>query len=385
MPDGDPGMLNDRSTLGFQSKLGDLAPGRIGNGTLEYNVPLASGKFKGSALLAENLASTADDNKLPAIHAIDPAKPATLIIRMPCSYVYHTGEAACTAQVGVNGSIKISLSDNQGSSWKDVGTIDKAGEQKFDIRKFVFRKYDYRLKFEINGAGTGLDSVRIAHDIQHSQAPLPIILEGSNTISFSAGAQEGTITCEPNMNPDDAKQHGQISYLDLKPEIKGLLPVQMRVGESGSGEATFKLATPGEMTRLRMNFHWRARDAKDAYEVQVSFDDGKTFKSIDKLAGPTQGGNTKYIVYSEIPKGTTQALVKLIGSQLNTTCLFDLRLDADYTEPHGGFRPVKITYLWEEDGKARKDEHIARNATETYKIDCGPKTVPKTVILELAE
>jgi hypothetical protein len=384
MPDGDPCLLNDRSALGFQTRLGDLAPGRIGNGMLEYNVPLASGKFKASALRVENLTSTADDKKSPAIHPIDPAKPATLIIRMPCSYVYHTGEVACTAQVGGNGSIKISLSDNQGLSWKDVGTIDKSGEQKFDIKKFVFRKYDYRLKFELTGAGTGLDTLRIAHDIQHSQAPLPIIVEGSNTISFSTGAQEGTITCEPNMNPDDAKQHGQISYLDLKPELKGLQPIQMRVGDSGAGEATFKISTPGEMTRLRMNFHWRARDAKDGYDVQVSFDDGKTFKSIEKLAGPTPG-NTRYIVCSEVPKGTRQALVKLIGTQVNTTCLFDMRLDADYTEPNGGFRPVKITYLWEEDGKPKKDEHIARTATEKYKIDCGVKTVPKSVILELAE
>ena len=384
MPKGDPGILNDRGPLGFQRKLGDLAPGRVGNGTLEYNVPLSSGKFKGGALLVDNLASTADDKKSPAIHPADPNKPATLIFRMPCSYVYHTGEIACTAQIANNGSIKVSLSDTQGLSWKDVGTIDKSGEQKFDIKKFVFRKYDYRLKFEISGAGTGLDSLKITHDIQHSQAPLPIILEGSNTISFSAGAQEGTITYEPNMNPDEAKQHGQISYLDLKPEIKDLEPLQLRVGGSGAGEATFKIATPGDMTRLRMNYHWRARDKKDGYDVLVSFDDGKTFKTIDRLAGPTPGC-TKYMIVPEVPKGTKQALVKLAGSQVNTTCLFDLRIDADYTEPNGGFRPVKITYLWEEDGKPKKDEHTVKSATETYKIECGAKTVPKSVILELAE
>jgi hypothetical protein len=384
MPDGEPGMQNDRGGLGLQTQFGDRAPGRIGNGTLEYSVPLASGAFKGSALLVENLASTADDHQSPAIHPLDPARPATLIIRMPSNYVYHTGEVVCAAQVGGNGSIKLSLSDNNGITWQDVGTIDKSCEQKFDIKKFVFRKYDYRLKLELNGAGTGLDTLRITHDIQHSQAPLPIILEGSNTISFSAGAQEGTITYEPNMNPEDARLHGQISYLDLKPEIKGLVAPQLRVGESGAGEATFKLSTPGEMTRLRMSFHWRARDAKDGYEVGVSFDEGKTFKTIDKLSGSTRG-STKYIVYTDIPKGAKQALVKLMGTQVNTTCLFDLRLDADYTQPNGGFRPVKITYLWEEDGKPRKDEHTVKSATENYKIECGPKTVPKSVILELPE
>jgi hypothetical protein len=62
-----------------------------------------------------------------------------------------------------------------------------------------------------------------------------------------------------------------------------------------------------------------------------------------------------------------------------------MRLDADYTEPNGGFRPVKITYIWDEDGKEKKDEHIAKTAQDTYKIKCGAKTTPKSIVLELAD
>ena len=384
MPDGDPGILQDRSPLGFQRKLGDLAPGRIGNGTYEYNVPLASGEFRSGALLADNLASTADDKAAPAIHAKDPAKPGTLIFRMNNSYVYLGGALNCKAVVGEKGSIKISFSDNQGLDWKDLATIDKSGEQNIDLKKLTYRKYDYRLKFELTGAGTGLDAIHVTHDIQHSQAPLPIITEGSNTITFSAGPQEGTITYEPNMNPDEAAKVGHISYLDLHPELKGLEKPGLRVGDSGAGEATFKINTPGEMTKLRMNFHWRARDAKDGYDIQVSYDGGKNFKSVEKLEGGT-AGSTRYLILSDVPAGTQEAQVKLIGSQRNTTCLFDMRVDADYKEPHGGFRPVKITYLWEEDGKQKSDEHVVKSANETYTIQCGPKTVAKSVVLELAK
>ena len=46
---------------------------------------------------------------------------------------------------------------------------------------------------------------------------------------------------------------------------------------------------------MRISAHYRARDAKDNFDVQVSFDEGKTFKSVGKLEGPFRG-MTKYIV-----------------------------------------------------------------------------------------
>ena len=56
------------------------------------------------------------------------------------------------------------------------------------------RRYDYRLKFVLRGRGTGLERLRITHDIQHSQRALPALGQGRNRISFSAGPAEGTIT-----------------------------------------------------------------------------------------------------------------------------------------------------------------------------------------------
>jgi hypothetical protein len=77
--------------------------------------------------------------------------------------------------------------------------------------------------------------------------------------------------------------------------------------------------------------------------------------------------------------------VKLAGRQRNTTCLFDLRIDADYREPRGGFRPVMVTYVWEEGGQEKRDVHVAKAAAETYTITCGAKPLMKSIVLELAE
>jgi hypothetical protein len=86
-----------------------------------------------------------------------------------------------------------------------------------------------------------------------------------------------------------------------------------------------------------------------------------------------------------VPAGVRQALVRFTGTQRNTTCLFDYRIDADYKEPHGGFRPVKVAYRWEENGQAKEDVHIARKPQETYTIDCAVKPTMKSIGVELAE
>ena len=382
--DAKDGLLKSRNGLGFQTKLGDIAPGRIGNGTLEYDVPLAASAFRRGALAAENLACTAEDKAQPALHVADAARPGVLILRMPTSYVYLNGELNLKAAVGEGGSIAVSFSDNHGLDWKEIAKADKSGEQKVDLKPFAYLRYDYRLRFELKGKGTGLDALKIVHDVLHSQAPLPALTEGANTITFSAGPHEGTITYEGSLNPEQAKAKSQLAHTDFHPVLNALNPNMLRVGDTGAGDVTYTLATPGEMTRIRMNAHYRARDAKDGYEAQVSYDDGKTFKKAEDFGGPT-AASSKYFTIADVPAGTRKALVKLVGRQRNTSCIFDLRLDADYKEPQGGFAPVKVTYVWEEGGAEKRDVHVAKSAEDTYTITCGPKPLMKSIVLELAE
>ena len=95
-------------------------------------------------------------------------------------------------------------------------------------------------------------------------------------------------------------------------------------------------------------------------------------------------GFSKYVTFTQVPKGTRSALVRFAGSQRNTTGIFGLRVDADYTEPAGGFRPVTVTYAWTEDGKAKQDVHVAAKADETYTITCASKPTMTSITLELA-
>jgi hypothetical protein len=368
----------------------ELAPGRIGNGTLEYDVPLASGQFRGGALHADNLASKADDNSAPAVHVKDAAKPATLDIRMPCSYVYLSGKADVNAVLGDGGSIKVQLSDNNGLDWKDVATIDKAGKQTLDLKPLIYRKYVYILRLVMSGKGTGLDSLKFTHDIQHSQCPLPAMDQGDNTITFSAGLPEGTISIEGDMDADAAQKHQQLAFTDFHPTLVGFdgktVPECL-----GTGSVTYTVNTPGDMTRLRVCDHlYTDKGMASTWHIHASFDQGKTWKMIDQptAADMSQISRTiisRYAVCSDVPKGTRSAQVRYEAQGEGRTVLRVSRVDADYLEPAGGFAPVKVTYVWEEGGLEKKNVHVANKPNETYKIKCDSKPVMKSIIVELAQ
>jgi hypothetical protein len=367
-------MKTGADSLVYTPGYGDLAPGRVGNGVLEYDVPLADGAYRRAVLLAQNL-----DEK--AVRVQDAAQPGAMILRMPSSYVYLTGKLMLMAAVGNGGSIAVSFSDNNGLDWKPLARISTAGSQQLDLTERVLRRYDYHLKFEFHGQGTGLDSLKIVHDIQHSQRPLPALAEGSNTITFSAGPPEGTVTVEGAVNP--AAKGKQLHYTDFHPEVSGFEP-NLFIGPTGKGFITFPVSTPGDLVRLRFGAHYRARDAQDGLDYQVSLDQGKTWRTADRAAGPT-AGDCKYIVVGDVPPGLRQALVRFAGTSRNATGIFNFRIDADYREPHGGFRPVKVTYTWQENRQDKQHVHMARTPGETYTITCRVKPLMKAIALELAE
>jgi hypothetical protein len=374
---GAPGCLTMKTgsdALVYTPAYGDLAPGRVGNGTLEWDVPVTDGAYRKAGLTAENL-----DER--AVRVKDAARPGVLVLRVPSSYVYLTGTLTFQAAVGSGGSVVVAFSDNNGLDWKEIARITTPGKQRVDLSPLVLRRYDYRLKFELRGAGTGLEALRIVHDIQHSQRPLPALGQGTNTVTFRAGPPEGTVTVEGATNL--ANKGKQLVYTDFHPQIEGFEP-SLFIGGNGKGRITFPIATPGEMVRLRFGTHYRTRDGRDGLDYQVSFDRGQTWKTVDRAAGPT-AGDCKYVGEDDVPAGTREALVRFAGTSRNATGIFDFRIDADYREPCGGFRPVKVTYTWEEDGQSKEHVEVVRQSATTFAVRCAGKPVMKAITLELAD
>lgn len=365
----------------YSPEYGDIAPGRIGNGVLEYDVPLASGDFRGGALAAENLAARSEDGKGPAVHVRDASKPGVLIIDMPSSYVYLGGELSFDAAVPEGGKIAVSFSENNGLDWKEIKLAAIGGKVTIDLKPLVFRRYDYRLKFEMTGGGTGLESLTIRHDIQHSQRPLPALLAGDNTITFSAAPAEGTVTIEGSTQAGNRGK--QVLYTDFHPQQENISEPMISV-QGRKGSITFPIATPGEMKRLRIFSFYRASGQGDRWDVEASFDGGKTWKAAGSLEGPFKAMG-KQLPTVDAPAGATEAMIRLAGTRANTAMLFNVRIDADYAQPHGGMAPVKVTYVWQENGVEKRDVHVAKEPKETWTIHCAAKPLMRSLIVELAE
>ena len=273
----------------------------------------------------------------------------------------------------------VSASVNNGLDWKEIATVERTASRTIDFSKLVLRRYDYRLKIEITGAR--LTQLRITHDVQHSQRPLPALVEGKNTITFSADKPEGTVTIEASVN---AKNRGKApAYTEFHPTVENVAANRLML-TADKGHVTFPIETPGDMTRLRFGcFYWAGRpDA--GWDLQVSFDGGKTFKTALPF-GKSVKRNARWTVFEDVPPKTRKALVRYAGTGRGNANILGFRIDADYLEPAGGFRPVKVTYVWNEDGVERRDVHVAKKSNEDYTITCAKKPLMKGLIVELAD
>ena len=65
--------------------------------------------------------------------------------------------------------------------------------------------------------------------------------------------------------------------------------------------------------------------------------------------------------------------------------IYQARIDADYREPRGGFRPVRITYAWQEGTVERRHVHVAATPRESYRIFCGNAPLMRSLTVELAD
>jgi len=311
----------------------------------------------------------------------NPESPGTLVMRMPSSYVYLAGTMDVTPVIPGNGYIDVFFSDNHGLDWTQVATLSDSSAKTIDLSNLVFRRYDYRLKLVLHGGGTGLARLHVSSEIQHSQRALPALGAGDNTITFTSGDPEGTITLEGSFDPNDRDK--TLLYTDFHPTLDSIGGAPLQLSAS-AGSITFPVHTPGDLVRLRFGTFHRLRDAGDTWQYRVSFDGGATWTTARSLQGPVLGDGA-YVVFEAVPPGIRDALVQFSGTQSNTAEIFDWRIDADYREPAGGFAPVKVTYQWEEAGAPKSDVHIARSPNEQWTLHCATKPLMKAITVELAE
>ena len=141
--------------------------------------------------------------------------------------------------------------------------------------------------------------------------------------------------------------------------LKNMEPQHFRV-KGTPAAATFAIATPGRHDAAAA---WAATTASatsaTAGTCRSPSMAARRSRRVDHTAGPTRASASTR-PSGDIPAGTRAAAGPLVGPAAQ----HDLPVPAAHRcrlrQPCGGFRPVKVTYVWEEGGLEKKDVHVAQ-------------------------
>ena len=360
-------MIEDPNFVGLRGKVpvGDLAyvpqympgyrGGIVANGTHRYAPDLAAGGLARGADVYENLATGGS----PALHLATGGKKGTAVIQMASPYVYLDGKLTVKAVRKTEADhVTISISTNNGRTFQPLWSAEKLGttEVTIPLQEAILRRYAYWLKIEMESSttdGAGLESFAIVNDMQHAPRTLPWLGKGDNTITVAADNDPkiasrsfaGRITADTKFskNVTTAALGVTTENIDLKHESYWW--------KGGTGIVTQPIETPGPITSLRFGGHFRARDAKDIVKISFSWDEGKTWKPVATVTGPTQG-RTEFFKATDVPTGVTKGLIRYELTGRNTVGILSLRADVEYQDPLASttFQPFAIVYRWQENG-----------------------------------
>lgn len=365
----------------------DYQMGLVGNGELVYEPDFGSSAWRGGVLSAVNVASTPEDGVRPALHPAVPGH-AEVVIPFASSYVFLGGSLQGRfVRPSESDGVRVLVSLNHGLDWSVVWTASKTGafEERIDLSSWLLRRYQYLLRIEITTralSGVGVESLSLSHDIQHAQRALPLLRAGRNGITVSAPEPvEATLTLEASLTPDNRRN---LTYRAYHPEVVNLDEDEgalFRQDRKRPATLTFPVSAPGPIRAIRFGGSFRARSPEDVIRLQVSDDEGRTWKEAATVRGPF-AGFTHFTRFTGLEPGATRALVRYAFDGPGTLGIFVFRIDVDYTDTTASSRPVKVTYAWEEKGVERQHEQVISRYPTSYAIDAASAPLMKWIRVE---
>jgi hypothetical protein len=280
-----------------------------------------------------------------------PGRPGIVVVPMISPYVYLGGKLHLKAR-GRSSSdrLTVSISTNNARSFATIYSNELTGpaDVKLELGPSILRRYAYWLKIELTG-GAALAAFHVSNDFQHAPRTLPWLGKGMNTITVAADADPAiatrSITCR--ITPDASFTKNETST------TMGLLfdNVDLRYDacwwKGGTGVMIVPIEVPGDLVALSFSAQYRARSEKDRIKVSASTDDGRTWREVTVLAGPTQG-RTEHIRVANWPPGVRKTLLRFSMTGNNTAGVQSFRVDADYRDPLAArtFRPFRVVHRW---------------------------------------
>jgi hypothetical protein len=341
--------------------------GVVANGTHRYAPDLAAGSLAAGAEVYDNLTAGADGPG-PALRVKEPGRPGVAVIPMISPYVDLAGRVRLkTVRPTAADRVTLALSTDNGRRFHPLWSAPVGvHETTIELGEAILRRYAYWVKLEIESAtpaagGAGVDALAIETDFQHAPRTFPWLGRGPNTITVAADGDPSiatrTIACRITSD----------TIFD-KNETTGTMGVtfdnlDVRDGacwwKNGVGMMSVPITLTGDLVTLRWSAQARARGPKDVIRMRASGDQGRTWRHLGTIQGPTPG-TTRTFHAGAWPAGTREVLFQFALSGTNTIGVMSFRIDADYRDPlaRNGFTPFRVVHRWNEQGQPR--EHVER-------------------------
>ena len=298
----------------------------------------------------------------------------------------------------------ISVSVNNGVSWKEVYKADKTGDLKAEVKlnKEVNSRYDLLVKVSLMGkaapADAALKNIRFETITQITTKTQPLLKIGKNTVFVGAGAPTQSIVIWPDLQAGKYKEtvyeEKNIFSQAKHPEYMGVL------GPDKAGEPAYlvyRIDAPQELTTLTAGGRFYIRDPKGSIELLYSVDEGKTWTSLYKCEDSQPPYDIVKFVRADIPAGHKSVLVKyaMINSAYGRSgdqplvSLFSLRVEANYKLVDTAFKPVEVTFAWGEiqadySTVMRSHTQLVEKVPFTYTINVGGADHPTVKSLQIS-
>ena len=390
--DVDPGWdgLKARAPENDLVYLKEYLPGYRGgvaaNGVHRYAPNLKKGDLERGTEVFDNLTS----GNTPALKVKTPGRPGVAVVPMISPYVYLGGKLkiAATGRAGTD-QVTVSISTNNGLTYVPIysAAAGKRTQATVDLKEKIFRRYAYWLKIEMTGSA-GLDVFQVENDFQHAPRTMPWLDKGKNTITVASDGDPAiatrTISCRITTDPAFNKNETAATMGVMFDNVN--LQYDACWWKGGTGVMTVPVEVPGDLVGLGFSAQYRARSEKDRIRVTTSTDDGRSWREVAELAGPTQG-RTKHIRVNKWAAKTRKVLLRFEMTGNNTAGVQSFRVDADYRDPMAAraFRPFRVVHRWKEGGRERTHTETIARLPAKYTIQAGAEPEMASVSYEMGE
>jgi len=348
-----------------------------GNGEWEWKPKLTAADYKKAIVSEANIVAT----KPAGLRPLAPGKPAEVVFKV-------NGANVITSQVLKLGmlrktdadSVSVSVSTNNGLTWKEVWRAKKVGDlsERITLVEEVNGAYEVLLRVSMTAAAAPADvalkSIAFETRTMLNGKTQPKLNLGKNTVYVGVGEQADTIVLWPDLQGDEWKPYA-VEHHNMTSQEKhpGYMGVMHAVRPDEDAYVVLKVDAPRDITSVTYGGRLYNRAPRAHIDFLHSFDGGKTWTKSYSLTDTKPPWDViHYETVNEIPVGARSVLFKYLLNAAavgtNTCSIYAVRLEANHKPVEPGFKPIEVTFNWSE----RRDDYSLAQRSHTQLIEKAP-------------